>query len=57
MQIISQQMGKRGFGINDDGTFTSDAGCVVVMGYEKGIFLLNYYFDTSNVKPLQRVSR
>lgn len=57
LQIISQQMGKKGFGINDDGTFTSDDGCVVVMGYEKGIFLLNYYFDTSNVKPLQRVSR
>lgn len=57
MQIITQQMGKRGFAINDDGTFTSDDGCVVVMGYEKGVFLLNYYFDASNVKPLQKVSR
>ena len=57
LQIVTQQMGKKGFGIKDDGTFTSDDGCAVVMGYEKGIFLMNYYFDASNVKPLQRVSR
>lgn len=57
LQIITQQMGSRGFGINGDGTFTSDDGCVVVMGHDKGVFQLNYYFDTSNIKPLQRVSR
>lgn len=57
LQLITKQMGSRGFGINDNSTFTSDDGCVVVMGHEKGVFQLNYYFDTSNVKPLQRVSR
>ena len=57
LQIITQQMGKRGFGINDNGTFTSDDGCVVVMGYEKGVFQMNYYFDASEVKPLPRLSR
>lgn len=57
LQIVTQQMGSRGFGLNNDGTFTSDDGCVVVLGYDKGVFQLNYYFDASNVKPLQRVSR
>lgn len=57
MQIITQQMGKRGFAINDNGTFTSDDGCVVVMGYEKGVFMLNYFFDAANVKSPQRLSR
>ncbi|MBP5687130.1 MAG: hypothetical protein J6X22_00615 [Muribaculaceae bacterium] len=57
LQLITQEMGKKGFGINDDGTFTSDAGCVVVMGYEKGVFLMNYYFNAADVKPLQRVGR
>ncbi|MBO4722581.1 MAG: hypothetical protein J5629_06580 [Muribaculaceae bacterium] len=57
LQLITQQMGKKGFGINDDGTFTSDDGCVVVMGYEKGVFQLNYYFNASEVKPLPRESR
>ena len=57
LQIVTQQMGKKGFGIKDDGTFISDDGCAVAMGYEKGVFLMNYYFDASNVKPLQRVSR
>ena len=57
LQLLTQQMGKKGFGINDDGTFTSDDGCVVVMGYEKGVFQLNYYFNASEVKPLPRESR
>ena len=57
LQIITQQMGKKGFGMNDDGSFTSDDGCAVVMGYEKGVFLMNYYFNAADVKPLQRVSR
>lgn len=57
LQIITQQMGKRGFAINDNGTFTSDDGCVVVMGYEKGVFILNYHFDNSDVKSLPRLSR
>lgn len=57
LEKISLNMGKWGFGMNDDGTFRSDNGNVVVMGHDKGVFQLNYYFDTSNVKPLPRVSR
>ncbi|MBR5030156.1 MAG: WG repeat-containing protein [Muribaculaceae bacterium] len=57
LQIISQNMGRWGFGMRDDGTFRTDDGNVVVMGYEKGVFMLNYYFDTSKVEPLPRESR
>lgn len=57
LQIITQQMGKKGFGINNDGSFTSDDGCVVLMGYDKGIFILNYYFDATNLQPVPQASR
>ncbi len=57
LQIVSQQMGKKGFAMNGDGTFTSDDGCAVVMGHEKGVFLMNYYFDSSQIKPIPRKSR
>ena len=57
LQLMSSAMGTKGFKLNADGTFTSDAGTAVVMGYEKGVFKLYYYFDPSEVKPLPRESR
>lgn len=57
LQLMSSAMGTKGFTLNPDGTFTSNAGTAVVMGYEKGVFKLYYYFDPSEVKPLPRESR
>ena len=56
-ELMSSSMGTKGFALNADGSFTSSAGTMVVMGYEKGIFALNYYFDPSEAKPLPRQSR
>lgn len=56
-KIMSNAMGSKGFRLNPDGTFTSEAGTAVVMGYDKGVFKLNYYFDPSEMKPLPRNSR
>lgn len=56
-QLMSNAMGSKGFNLNPDGTFTSDAGTKVVMGYEKGVFELNYYFNAADAQPLPRVSR
>ena len=56
-QLMSNAMGSKGFNLNPDGSFTSDAGTKVVMGYEKGVFELNYYFNAADAQPLPRVSR
>lgn len=56
-QLMSSVMGSKGFALNPDGTFTSDAGTRVVMGYEKGVFELNYYFNAADAQPLPRQSR
>lgn len=56
-QLMSSAMGSKGFTLNPDGTFTSDAGTKVVMGYEKGVFELNYYFNAADAQPLPRQSR
>ena len=56
-QMISGAMGTKGFKLNSDGSFISNAGNVVVMGYEHGVFNLNYYFNAAEAKPLPRVSR
>ena len=55
--LMRSAMGTKGFALSADGTFRSDAGTVIVMGYEKGVFELNYYLDPSLVKPLPRQSR
>lgn len=55
--IISNAMGSKGFRLNSDGSFTSDAGTVVTMGYDKGVFKLNYYFNAAELKPLPRNGR
>ena len=57
LKIMSNAMGSKGFKLNPDGTFTSEAGTAVVMGYENGIFKLNYYFNPDEMKPLPRKSR
>lgn len=57
LKIMSNAMGSKGFKLNPDGTFTSEAGTAVVMGYENGIFKLNYYFNPNEMKPLPRKSR
>ena len=56
-ELVSGAMGSKGFKLNPDGTFTSEAGTAVVMGYENGIFKLNYYFNPDEMKPLPRNSR
>ena len=56
-ELITRAMGTKGFNLNPDGTFTSDAGTAVVMGYDKGVFKLNYYFNPEELKPLPRNSR
>ena len=56
-ELMSSAMGSKGFAMNDDGTFTSSAGTKVVMGYEKGVFELNYYFNPADAKQLPRESR
>ena len=56
-KLMSNAMGSKGFNLNPDGSFTSDAGTKVVMGYEKGVFELNYYFNAADAQPLPRVSR
>jgi hypothetical protein len=56
-RLMSSAMGAKGFNLNPDGTFTSSAGTAITMGYEKGVFKLNYYFDPSEMKPLPRESR
>ena len=56
-KLISSKMGFKGFNLNPDGTFTSNAGTAVTMGYEKGVFKLNYYFNPSELKALPRESR
>ena len=55
--LITRAMGSKGFRLNPDGTFTSDAGTAVVLGYDKGVFKLNYYFNPEELKPLPRNSR
>ncbi len=55
--LVGRAMGSKGFNLNSDGTFTSEAGTAVVMGYENGIFKLNYYFNPAEMKPLPRNSR
>jgi len=57
LQLISSAMGTKGFALNPDGSFSSSAGTKVVMGYEKGVFELNYYFNPDEAKPLPRESR
>lgn len=56
-ELMSSAMGTKGFVLNSDGSFTSSAGTKVVMGYEKGVFELNYYFDPADAKQLPRESR
>lgn len=56
-KLMSGAMGSKGFKLNPDGTFTSSAGTAVSMGYEKGVFKLNYYFNPEELKALPRESR
>jgi hypothetical protein len=55
--LMSSAMGTKGFALNTDGSFTSSAGTRVVMGYENGVFELNYYFNPADAQPLPRSSR
>jgi hypothetical protein len=56
-KLMSSAMGSKGFTLNSDGTFTSNAGTAITMGYEKGVFKLNYYFNPAELKPIPRESR
>ena len=56
-ELMSRAMGGKGFKLNPDGTFVSDAGTGIAMGYEEGVLKLYYYFDASQMKPLSRQSR
>ncbi|MBQ9586085.1 MAG: WG repeat-containing protein [Muribaculaceae bacterium] len=56
-ELMTRAMGSKGFKLNPDGTFVSDNGTGVAMGYEEGVFRLFYYFDATQLKPLPRKSR
>ena len=56
-ELMSRAMGSKGFRLNTDGTFTSEAGTGIAMGYEEGVFNLYYYFDAQAMQPLPRKSR
>ena len=56
-ELMSRAMGSKGFGLSSDGTFTSEAGTGIAMGYEQGVFNLYYYFDAQAMQPLPRKSR
>ena len=56
-QLMSRAMGSKGFSLNGDGTFISEAGTAIAMGYDNGVFKLYYYFDAASLKPLAKQSR
>lgn len=59
-QIIDKTavaMGRRGFVLQSDGVFASDAGTAVSMGYDRGVVRLYYYMNSSYALSLPRNRR
>jgi len=57
LKIVTEHLCNHGFTANEDGTLKSSSGKVVATGYDKGVFVMNYYFDASVATPEPRKSR
>lgn len=54
---VASTLGTRGFVLEGNGIFTSEAGPAVSMGYNEGIFNLLYFMNRSYAQPLPRNPR
>ena len=54
---IMGAMGTRGFILDHDGVFVSDAGTAVSTGYDKGVVTLMFYMNKADARPMPRNKR
>ena len=54
---IASALGTRGFVLEGNDIFTSEAGPAISMGYDQGIVTLFYFMNRSFAQPLPRIPR